>query len=631
MLAEQEDVFYYLTVMNENYAQPALPEGAEEGILRGMHRVARRRRARPIQLLGLGDDPARGARRRRAAADEWGVEADVWSASPRSPSCAATAWRPSAGRACTRRASRAHAVRRRAAAPTGPPVVAATDYMRAFADLHPAVGRRAATPCSAPTASAAGLPPRAAPLLRGRPPPRRRRRAARAGPRRRTRRRPSRSTRSIPTRRPHGGADRGRRPRHRRLHRRPGDRGARRGRRHGRASRTRSSRSSPTRRRWRSRRRSPASSRSSWSRSATRSARARRWRGSRPPRATTAPADVRRAPRARGRGARRRGRGRPSRRSPPRRRPTSGPDGSDADAAAAASRAREPRRTRRPLARRMARELGVDLGAVQRLRPQGPDHQGRRASAPAERRRPGRQAPAAAPPRRQGRARRADRIQARSARQPRARRGRRSRTSPTTTTPTSPTLEAFRKQLNAEQSDVKVTMVALLLKACAATLDAFPRFASLARRRRARHQGRAPPRLRGRHAQRARRPGHPDVDRKGLLELAGELTELSGKARAGKLVEPEISGAVFTISSLGGIGGTGFTPIVNPPQVAILGVVRSAHEAGVGRRRVRAAADPAAVAVLRPPRHRRRGRGALLRAPRRRARRPAPRPALRRA
>ena len=67
-----------------------------------------------------------------------------------------------------------------------------------------------------------------------------------------------------------------------------------------------------------------------------------------------------------------------------------------------------------------------------------------------------------------------------------------------------------------------------------------------------------------------------DVERKGLLELAGELTELSTKARAGKLSPTEMSGAVFTISSLGGIGGTGFTPIINPPQVAILGVVRSA-------------------------------------------------------
>ena len=66
-----------------------------------------------------------------------------------------------------------------------------------------------------------------------------------------------------------------------------------------------------------------------------------------------------------------------------------------------------------------------------------------------------------------------------------------------------------------------------------------------------------------------------DVDRKGLLEIASDLTDLSGKAREGQLAPKEISGAVFTISSLGGIGGTGFTPIVNLPQVAILGAVRS--------------------------------------------------------
>jgi pyruvate dehydrogenase E2 component (dihydrolipoamide acetyltransferase) len=136
-------------------------------------------------------------------------------------------------------------------------------------------------------------------------------------------------------------------------------------------------------------------------------------------------------------------------------------------------------------------------------------------------------------------------------------------------------LEAFRKQLNAEQSDVKVTMVALLLKACSATLDAFPRFASALDGdelviKRERHLGFAADTPNGLVV-----PVIRDVDRKGLLELAGELTELSGKAREGKLGPKDISGAVFTISSLGGIGGTGFTPIVNLPQVAILGVVRS--------------------------------------------------------
>jgi pyruvate dehydrogenase E2 component (dihydrolipoamide acetyltransferase) len=136
-------------------------------------------------------------------------------------------------------------------------------------------------------------------------------------------------------------------------------------------------------------------------------------------------------------------------------------------------------------------------------------------------------------------------------------------------------LEAFRKQLNAEQSDVKVTMVALLLKACAATLDAFPRFASSLDGddlivKPERHLGFAADTPNGLVV-----PVIRDVGQKGLLDLAGELTDLSGKARAGKLSPKEMSGAVFTISSLGGIGGTGFTPIVNPPQVAILGVVRS--------------------------------------------------------
>ncbi|KRA31508.1 branched-chain alpha-keto acid dehydrogenase subunit E2 [Nocardioides sp. Root614] len=66
-----------------------------------------------------------------------------------------------------------------------------------------------------------------------------------------------------------------------------------------------------------------------------------------------------------------------------------------------------------------------------------------------------------------------------------------------------------------------------------------------------------------------------DVDRKGILELSSDLGELSAKARDGKLAATDMQGATFTISSLGGIGGTAFTPIVNAPEVAILGVVRS--------------------------------------------------------
>ena len=107
MFAEQEDVFFYLTMMNENYAQPALPEGAEEGILRGMHRIA-------------GDEDG-GARcgcwaRARSCSRCWRAPSccartSAWrrtcGASRRSPSCAATAWRPSATTACIRRVRRA--------------------------------------------------------------------------------------------------------------------------------------------------------------------------------------------------------------------------------------------------------------------------------------------------------------------------------------------------------------------------------------------------------------------------------------------------------------------------------------------------------------------------------------------
>ncbi len=66
-----------------------------------------------------------------------------------------------------------------------------------------------------------------------------------------------------------------------------------------------------------------------------------------------------------------------------------------------------------------------------------------------------------------------------------------------------------------------------------------------------------------------------DVDRKGIHELSKELGTASKRARDGKLWSADMQGACFTISSLGGIGGTSFTPIVNAPEVAILGVVRS--------------------------------------------------------
>ncbi len=137
-------------------------------------------------------------------------------------------------------------------------------------------------------------------------------------------------------------------------------------------------------------------------------------------------------------------------------------------------------------------------------------------------------------------------------------------------------LEAFRKQLNAEQKDVKVTMVALLLKAVSGTLKQFPTLNSSLDGeelvlRKYHHLGFAADTPNGLVV-----PVIRDVDKKGVLELAGELTELSGKARDGKLTPAQMSGGTFSISSLGGIGGTSFTPIVNAPEVAILGVTRSA-------------------------------------------------------
>jgi pyruvate dehydrogenase E2 component (dihydrolipoamide acetyltransferase) len=141
-------------------------------------------------------------------------------------------------------------------------------------------------------------------------------------------------------------------------------------------------------------------------------------------------------------------------------------------------------------------------------------------------------------------------------------------------------LEAFRKRTNDEHAKegVKVTMVALLMKALVPALKKFPEFNAALRGdelvlRRYYHLGFAADTPHGLVV-----PVIRDVDQKGLLDIARELTELSGKARDGKLTPTEMQGATFTISSLGGIGGTGFTPIVNAPEVAILGVTRSAYK-----------------------------------------------------
>ncbi len=136
-------------------------------------------------------------------------------------------------------------------------------------------------------------------------------------------------------------------------------------------------------------------------------------------------------------------------------------------------------------------------------------------------------------------------------------------------------LEAWRRQLNSEQS-VKVTMVSFLVVASVAALKEFPIFNSSLDGedlilKRYYNIGFA-----------ADTPGGlvvpviKDADGKGLLEIAAELGALSAKAREGKLGPADMAGSTFTISSLGGIGGTSFTPIVNAPEVAILGVTRAA-------------------------------------------------------
>jgi pyruvate dehydrogenase E2 component (dihydrolipoamide acetyltransferase) len=143
-------------------------------------------------------------------------------------------------------------------------------------------------------------------------------------------------------------------------------------------------------------------------------------------------------------------------------------------------------------------------------------------------------------------------------------------------------LEAFRKSLDdAAKADktvpYRVSLLPLLMKAAVATLKAFPAFNSALSAakdsliyRHYWHIGVAVDTPDGLVVAVVK-----DVDKKGIVELARELGALSAKARDGKLAPTEMQGATFTISSLGGIGGTAFTPIVNAPEVAILGVVRS--------------------------------------------------------
>jgi pyruvate dehydrogenase E2 component (dihydrolipoamide acetyltransferase) len=136
-------------------------------------------------------------------------------------------------------------------------------------------------------------------------------------------------------------------------------------------------------------------------------------------------------------------------------------------------------------------------------------------------------------------------------------------------------LEAFRKQINAERKDVKVTMLAFLIKASVAALQRFPQFNSSLDGdelvlKKYYTIGFAADTPNGLVV-----PVIKDADRKGILEVARETAELGAKARDGKLMPGDMSGATFTISSLGSIGGTTFTPIINAPEVAILGACKA--------------------------------------------------------
>lgn len=143
-------------------------------------------------------------------------------------------------------------------------------------------------------------------------------------------------------------------------------------------------------------------------------------------------------------------------------------------------------------------------------------------------------------------------------------------------------LEALRVALNDENAKAiaagkagKVTMLAFLIKACVATLQKFPAFnASLDGDnlvlKKYFHIGFAADTPNGLVV-----PVLRDADRKGVMEIAREMGELAALAREGKLKPDQMQGGCFTISSLGGIGGTAFTPIINAPEVAILGVSKS--------------------------------------------------------
>ena len=141
-------------------------------------------------------------------------------------------------------------------------------------------------------------------------------------------------------------------------------------------------------------------------------------------------------------------------------------------------------------------------------------------------------------------------------------------------------LEAFRVQLNREneKAGIKITMLAFLIKACVAALKQFPNFNSSLDGeqlvlKQYFHIGFAADTPNGLMV-----PVIKDADRKGIVQISQEMAELARKAREGKLSPTEMTGGCFSISSLGGIGGRYFTPIINAPEVAILGVCKAAMQ-----------------------------------------------------
>ena len=245
-----------------------------------------------------------------------------------------------------------------------------------------------------------------------------------------------------------------------------------------------------------------------------------------------------------------------------------------------------------PSVRAFARQLGVDLSKVA-----GSGRKGRilredisgffkTTAAPAPRRPPRRRAAWAS--RRSRRSTSRSSARSKMSRCPGSRRSRvrrctgrgsTSRTSHTTTKPTSPRLDQWRKELDtkAKADGYRVTMLSFLIKASVSALKTHWEVNSSIHpdgdkliRKNFWNIGFAADTPNGLMV-----PVIKGADGKGIVEISKEMGDLSAKARKGELKGPDMQGATFTISSLGGIGGTSFTPIVNAPEVAILGVTRS--------------------------------------------------------